>query len=438
MTGKRRAGKRSRTPSRTPSRGPARGAARPPIPPSAVIAPRKTRRELRAERKRQQRRRLGAGGIAAIVVAVLIAAAVGGFFAHRAVSGPSTSGDVETSLLITLQGADGTGVASILAAHDAKQRQGSELLIPSRLITDVCGFGTQQFGQIAALPNGTKLAQQALSQTLGGVVIDGTWTMSTTQFARLVDSVGGVTVDVDVDVERRGPGGTTQVVLPAGHGQHLNGTNATTFATYQAPSEDATAVLSRFQSVFQAVVDALPAKPAQVTKVLGAPGAPSSLPATQLSSLLVGLAHDDAAKALLPEDLPTKTIDTGGGQPSYRVDPQGVASLVHARLANSLPASAQHKRATLFIENGVGRSGLVESACNRLLPAGYGFAGSGNAPNFRYDKSQVIVFDSTVAAARVGDDVAQLLRLPVSDVVASSQGQNVADVVVILGRDYKP
>jgi hypothetical protein len=107
-------------------------------------------------------------------------------------------------------------------------------------------------------------------------------------------------------------------------------------------------------------------------------------------------------------------------------------------LSSSLPASSQQKHSTVLIENGAGSPGLVQSACDRLLPTGYGFAGSGNAPNFNYTKSQIIVFDTTVAAARLGDDVARLLRLPQADVVASSQGQNVADVVVILGHDYRP
>jgi hypothetical protein len=137
-------------------------------------------------------------------------------------------------------------------------------------------------------------------------------------------------------------------------------------------------------------------------------------------------------------DVPTKPIDSGGGATSYRLDSTETTKLVRSRLASSLPSRTGPAKPTVLIENGVGTSGLVESACNKLLPAGYGFAGSGNAPNFNYAKSQVIVFDSTVATARIGNEIARLLKLPEDDVVASSQGQNVADVVVILGRDYKP
>ena len=426
MTGKRRAGKSGTSPA-------------PYVPPGGapVIAPQKTRRQLRAER-RQRRRRLGAVGIAGVVVVVLVIAAAIGFGVHSATSGKTTPKDQQVTLLVGLQGSDGSALATMLAAHDSKQKQGLELLVPGRLITDVCGYGSQQFGQILTLPGGAQLSRRALTQILGNVTIDGTWTMTSGQLASLVDAVGGVTVDVDADVERAGPGGTTQVVVQAGKGQHLDGARAAAFASYQAPGEDATAVLSRFQTVFQAVVDTLPQKPAQAQKTLARAGVHTTLPAADVATLLTSLARDEHANALLPVDLPTKPIDSGSGTTSYRVDQPQLTSLVQQQLGPSLPSRSTLKHKTVLIENGAGTPGLVQSACDRLLPAGYSFGGSGNAPNFNYAKSQVIVFDTTVAAARLGDDVARLLRLPTADVVASTQGQNVADVVVILGRDYKP
>jgi polyisoprenyl-teichoic acid--peptidoglycan teichoic acid transferase len=384
---------------------------------------------------------MGVAGIVAIVVAVAVVAAAIGFGVHRATSGPSAPNDAETTLLVTLQGSDGNAIASMLAAHDARAKQGLELLLPSRLITEVCGFGTQQFGQIVGLPRGDQLARRTLSQVLGGVSIDGSWTLATTDLAKLVTAVGGITVDVDTDVLQQ-QGGSTLVVVPAGKGQHLDGTRAVQYASYQAASEDATAVLSRFQTVFQAVVAALPTKVAGATNVLTGAGVKSTLSTDALATLLTSLAHDDKVDALLPVDLPSKPIDTGGGPASYRLDPSEVGKLVHSRLARSLPATTGAARPTVLIENGAGPSGLVESACDRLLPAGYGFAGSGNAPNFNYPTSQIIVFPKSdsdaVRTARIGDDIARLLKLPEGDVVSSSQGQNVADVVVILGRDYRP
>lgn len=433
MTGKRRAGRGGRPDRGTPPTQPP-----PSAPAGSIIAqqPRLTRRQLRAERRRQRRQRLGVVGIFGIVVVVLAVLAGIGFGVHKATSNSGPPEDRQQTTLLTLQGPSGNALVTMLIAHDNSAKQGFELLVPSRLLTDVCGFGSEQFGNIVALPQGQQIAKNTLSEVLNGVTIDNTLTITPDQLTKLINTVGGVTVDVDVDVIQQQAGTGGVVLVPRGNHQHLDGARAAVFATYVASGEDPAALLARFQSVFQAAVAALPAKTSQAASVLSAAGISGDL--TSVANLLVGVAADDQAKRLLPIDLPTQVIDAGGAQPSYRVDQAKTDQLVKAQLAASLPKSAITKKTTVLIENGAGTPGLVLAACNRLLPAGFGFAGSGNAPNFNYKTTQVIVFQSTVAAAQIGDRIAQLLGVPTADVVASSQGQNVADVVVILGHDFKP
>ena len=423
MTGKRRAG---------------RPEPRPSSPPVVGRAP--TRRELRAERQRQQRRRLGAGGIAGVVVVVLALLVGGGFFVHNATSGPAKPSDAQQTMLIALTGADRNAAAVMLAAHQASPRAGFEMLIPSRLLTDVCGYGSQQFGHVFTLPQGAGLARTTLSQVLGEVTIDSTLTLTEPQLARLIDSVGGVVVDVDTDVITTSAGSRV-VSIPKGNGQRLNGASAVLFATYVAAGEPPAASLTRFQAVFEALVTTLPKKVSAAAAALRAAQVDASS-VSAAATLFTELAVDDKANRFLSEIMPSQPIDSGGGQPAYRTDPGNVKSLVASQLAKSLPAADVSKQPTVLIQNGVGTSGLVLSACNRLLPAGFTFAGSGNAQSFDHATSQIFVFpptpDDLVRVTRDGDRVADLLKLPRSDVVASTQGNNVADLVVILGRDYKP
>lgn len=429
MTGKRRKGR--------PAPSPAVGAA---IVGSPIVGRPPTRRELRAERRRQRRRRLGAGGIAGVVVVVLALLAGGGFFVHNATSGPATPTDPQQTMLVALTADDRSAVASMLAAHQAAPRAGFEMLIPSRLLTDVCGYSSQPFGRVFSFPDGPSLARTTLSQVLGDVKIDRALTFTQTQFARLVDGVGGVTVDVDTDVITTS-GGSRVVAIPKGNGQRLNGASAVLFATYVAPGEAPAASLTRFQAVFEAMITALPKKVSAAAAALRtAQVDPAS--ANAAATLFTDLAVDDHRNQFLSEIMPSQPIDSGGGTPSYRVDPTALKSLVASQLGKSLPAGDVSKQPTVLIQNGVGTPGLVQSACNRLLPAGFTFAGSGNAQSFNYPKTQIFVFPSTpddlVRVTRDGDRVADLLKLPRTDVVASTQGNNVADVVVILGRDYKP
>jgi anionic cell wall polymer biosynthesis LytR-Cps2A-Psr (LCP) family protein len=396
------------------------------------MAPRKTRRQLREERRRQQRRRLGAAGIAGLVVLTLIVVGAITFGVKKATSGGGHKRPLgQTTVLFSVTGSDGSAVESALLAHDSRTHEGVQLLLPSRVLTEVCGFGNQPLGQIVALPDGQRLSRVAVSDLLGGVTVDGSWVLSTAQLARLIDEVGGITVDVDTNVVQ----GRT-VLLQKGPGQHLSGSRAVAFATYVGRGEDASANLVRLQGVLDGLLNALPSSTATVQRLVSSlgRGAASTLGASRLADVLVGLKRDD----VFPATLPTVKIDAGSGQPAYRVDPAQTRTFVTSNLGASLPASARVTRKRVFVQNGVGTPGLVGSACTKLVAAGYAFAGSGNASHFGYTQSRVLVFDHSVASAELGDAIARALRLPPGDVAVSDAGQNVADALVILGKDYKP
>ena len=411
-----------------------------PLQPSSGLGPRQARRELRDQEKQQRRRRLGVVGVAGLVVAGLAAAAAITFGVTQATSNDKKPVLGQTTLLLSVAGPDHRALESVLLAHDSKTHNGVELLLPSRLLTDVCGFGEQQLGAVLALPEGQSLSRLAVSEVLGGVTVDGSWVLTTTQLASLVDFVGGITVDVDTDVVVRRPSGDRVVLVQRGAAQHLAGAKAVAFATYTGRGEDATANLVRLQEVIDGLLAALPRDVGAVQKQVASlgQGAASTLGAQPLAELLVGLAADSRANRVLPTDLPIVQIDAGQSQSSYRVDAVAARQFVTANLAASWPTSARGQRKQVYVQNGVGTPGLVGSACTRLVNAGYALAGSGNARTFDFPTSKVLVFDRTVASAQLGNAVARTLQLPTSDVAVSTNGGNVADVVVILGKDYKP
>jgi hypothetical protein len=100
-------------------------------------------------------------------------------------------------------------------------------------------------------------------------------------------------------------------------------------------------------------------------------------------------------------------------------------------------AAAGVPRKRILLQNGVGTPGLVGPTCQRLVAAGFTIVGSGNASSFDFNQSKVLVFDNSVASAELGNRVAQTLRLSTNDVAVSNEGQNVADVIVILGKDFR-
>ena len=391
------------------------------------------------QRRKQRRRRIGAAGVAGILLTAAIVAAAIGFGVHKATSHHTTVTRSQTTLLFSLVGSDNSSVGSVVLAHDATTHQGVELLVPSRTLSEVCGFGSQQLGRVLALPDGQRLSTQAVSNMLGGVTIDGSWRLTTDELSRLVNIVGGVTVDVDANVIKK-VGKRRVLYLQKGDGQHLTGSQAVLYATFVAGGEDSTGSLPRLQTVLDALFSKLPADPTAAGRLVASvgPDAGSSLGARRLGQLLDGLAADDKSSSggVLPIVLPVQKIDSGG-EPVFRVDDDKTHTLVLSNLNESLPASARVARKRILLQNGVGTPGLVGPACQRLTAAGYSVVGSGNANSFNYNQSKVLVFDNSIASAQLGDKVAQTLRLSTNDVAVSTEGQNVADVIVILGKDFK-
>jgi hypothetical protein len=82
---------------------------------------------------------------------------------------------------------------------------------------------------------------------------------------------------------------------------------------------------------------------------------------------------------------------------------------------------------------------LSAKARAKLLIAGLTYVGGGNAAAFGYPRSQVLVATGAGSAGiDQGHIVARALGLPAADVLLTDQGQTIADVVVILGADFKP
>ena len=112
-----------------------------------------------------------------------------------------------------------------------------------------------------------------------------------------------------------------------------------------------------------------------------------------------------------------------------------------AALRDKFPGALQQTAGgvvRVLVENGVGTPGLVDRARSRLVDAGYRFVNGGNASPFSKDPSSIQVSDGTEESLAKGRQVAATLGLPADSVVPNDRGQNVADVIVILGPDFRP
>lgn len=86
---------------------------------------------------------------------------------------------------------------------------------------------------------------------------------------------------------------------------------------------------------------------------------------------------------------------------------------------------------SVIVYNGVGSPGLAGDAAQELLAGGFRVVDTGNAERFDYDTTLIVVQNGIMSQ---GDDVRAALG--VGEVEEASPAQDVADVIVIIGKDY--
>lgn len=132
--------------------------------------------------------------------------------------------------------------------------------------------------------------------------------------------------------------------------------------------------------------------------------------------------------ALVP--LPVKPIDLGG-QTFFEPQRDKIADLLLQWWGVKLGAEDTSVRVIIY--NGAGTAGIAGAAAQQLIGAGLRVVDTKNADRFDYDTTLIIVQDGNTEQ---GEQVRATLG--VGEVVAKPSEQDVADVIIIIGRDYKP
>ena len=388
------------------------------------------RRAALRRQKRQRQRRIVAA-VLAVAVLVLIAATVALTRDDRTPRASLAKQQrTQSTLLFQVQGENGAAVGSALLAHDPASRTGAVVLVPPQVIVTVPGTGTLQLGRaLRSVP--PERSRSAVADLLG-VTVDAGWVINIPTLSLMIDSLGGVAVDVDVPVVV----GQSVILNPGG--QKLDGERATQFLRYLATGEQEQSRLARLQEVLDGILTALPRATAQVTTGLSGlgPRSDSSIPAPQLAAFLVGLAADSRADALQYDTLPVIPIDPGDGVTSFRVDGDATVALVDRLLAQSVPPGARQTGNRVLVLNGVGTPGLGEKVRGKLVPAGFVFVGSRNNASFGVANTRVLVQEATPEAQALGAKVARALGVGEEAVQTADVG-TIADVVVVVGADFR-
>jgi hypothetical protein len=161
---------------------------------------------------------------------------------------------------------------------------------------------------------------------------------------------------------------------------------------------------------------------------------PAASTKTNLSSTDMANIKDQIAvipaknTAIVP--LPVKPIKLGT-QTYFEPQRTQVADLLKSWWGVDASKAAQATRVILY--NGAGSPGIAGDAAQPLIRAGFRVVDTKNADNFNYQTTQIVVqrgsLDQGKAIAKV---------LGVGSVKQQPSDQDVADVIVIVGKDFKP
>jgi len=395
---------------------------------------------IRTKRKHRRQKVLGV-----LITVLLLAGLVGtviyltGHDRNGRDASKNTSGAgvrTQHTVLLQVRAPDGSALSSALLAWDSQKKSAAVVLVPDRVVAQVPGSGAQPFGLAVDQPGGPAISRSTMADLLG-VRVDASWVLDQAAFIHLVDALGGIKVDVDVDIIGK-QGKDNVVLVPKGAAQQLNGVRALAVLSYRAPGEDELSTLPRFQHVLAGVLAELPSGTDALAALAGKIGKGSEISSTgTVTSLLDGVRTDAAAGRNVYQIMPVLTVDTGGAA-SYRIEPVGVTRMVNQVLAGSRLPGRFDKGNRVLVLNQVGTPGLGQAVRDKIVAADFVFVDARNQKPFGRTKTIIVVYDATPKTNVRASQLATALGLPQAPVQVGSRDQNIADVIVYLGSDFKP
>ncbi|MFJ7259680.1 LytR C-terminal domain-containing protein [Streptomyces globosus] len=392
--------------------------------------------ESRTERREEARRRGRNRVVALTAVLALVAVAGAGYLwwagmlpflggadseGGAAAAGPQKRDMIVVHVHNTKKG----GTSTALLVDNVTAGRGATVLLPNTLgVTGDDGIATP-LGK--AVEEGGLGVRESLDSVLG-TGIGGTWRLDTPFLENLVELVGGIEADTDTAI----PADDAAKVPAVGQGakQHLSGAMAVAYATHRAPGEPEAEQLERLGRVLYGVLRKVPGDARSATTTVESMGQilDPSLNAETLGAMLARLGEH--AK----EGQSAYRTDVLGVKPDGTLTDEANRTVVREVLGGSFTAAQPGAAPRVGLRDATGDAKAQVAARAALLNGGYTFVDGGRADRPQ-SATQVTYQDDAQRPRAV--EVAKTLGLPETAVKKGESPVN-ADVVVTLGRDWKP
>jgi LCP family protein required for cell wall assembly len=346
----------------------------------------------------------------------------------------------------------------ILLSIDPATDSAAMLSIPRDLWTTIPGFGESRINTAHLLGDahdypggGVALAKKTVWHTFG-VPVHYYVRINFTGFEKLVDAVGGLTIDVEEPIHDEeypdGSYGTMVVDIPAGL-QQMDGQTALQYARSRHGSDDFDR-MARQQAVIMAARDkalSLDIPISRIPKLLELAGdtVKTDLTLEEMIALAKIAKRIDrsAIEHSVIDDSMTTTVITPENWMVEVADWEKVQTLVEELFPSPVPSAAptpslsesrlQAEKARIVLQNGTLVPGLAQKTELLLREEGFDVVHYENADRFDYKSTTFVSYSDKPYTL---DALATALGVDADEVFEEESSPADIDIRVILGRDY--
>ena len=345
---------------------------------------------------------------------------------------------------------DGLSDSMLLLRFDPRQEKVSVLSIPRDTRVYIDGYGVRKINH-ANEYGGPALAAATASELLGGINIDRYVRVNVQGVEKLINALGGVTVNVPKDMKYNDFSQHLYIDLKKGI-QHLDGDKAMQFLRYRYDGYGDISRVQRQQMLMRSAVEQT-LKPATVVKIPKILSVIQSHLDTNLTvKELMALANfaskrdrsninmmmlpgdfnsgDEAVSYWLPDHKSiNKLMSNHFNLPSYGQDYHS-APAQYDDLDQHIPI--RNPRIKIAVQDSTGDQQVLQSALDALRAAGYRRV-------FAAKNWQNNLLETRVIAQSGDDRAAREVKsiLGVGEVVVESTGYLKSDITVQIGRDWE-
>lgn len=328
----------------------------------------------------------------------------------------------------------------IVVTIDPVSKTAAMLAIPRDLWVVIPGHGENKintahfFGELERRGGGPELAKRTVESAFG-IRIHYYARVDFVGFEKLVDAIGGITIDapkpIKDDAYPAGDWGVRRVYIPVGP-QHLDGQGALQYARSRHSDND----LGRGQRQLQVLL----AAKSQAMRLDLLPKLPLLLGVLRGAVSMDVPAADVLGLANLGRQIDTKSVTMRAIDWTMMTDVYGDGTILVPKWDQIRPMVAElfadprfkAEHATLIVQNGTLRDGLGATVGEALRRRGYDVQNISQATQSDY--RETLIFDHSGKKYTI-ERLADLLGVPSRNIRSSSGGNS--DITVVLGADAR-